>query len=143
MKESKYHEILRTIKLLADHGGAFEVRGFECWGKYPQVEVFQPGEWESAAEFTLWLSEPGEHRYYQQKILHRPPDQIGPPPMARGRYIVLNPVKPEAYDRSIERAWDKAAGLQVDKAGVDTGDILSRRWLLVDVDLMKAEADKD
>jgi hypothetical protein len=123
-----------SIRLMTDPEDAFEIRGLGCWGKYPQYQVFLPGQYEEGAEFAYYLSETGPHDSYLREIAHADYRPNQEDPLALGTYITLNPVKVEVFDHQWQRAWDKARGLQTDASTIRDGDIARRRWLLVDAD---------
>lgn len=106
-------EVARFLNLLVQPGDVFEVRAPKCLERRGATYTstvsgyFTHASIETAASLIAELDESG---------------------LAPGVYVTLNPVKPDLLARAANRLKRRAPETTAD------GDILARRWLLIDVD---------
>lgn len=103
--------IRKALELFVDAGSVIEIRALNCWDSNPEYPCTRTGYFDDldAAEKAVADLEAKWH-----------PDGI---------YITLNPVKPDLLARSANRLRKG----KKDEATAN-GDIIRRRWLLIDFD---------
>ena len=106
-----HHTVLDSLKLFKDDDCVIEIRALNCWDSNPEYPCTRTGFFDNldAAEKAVSELEAKWH-----------PDGI---------YITLNPVKPDLLARSANRLRKG----KKDEATAN-GDIIRRRWLLIDFD---------
>ncbi len=113
MRDAITIEVARFLELLVQPGEVFEVRAPKCLERRGATYTstvsgyFTHASIETAAGLIAELDESG---------------------LAPGVYVTLNPVKPDLLARAANRLKRRAPETTAD------GDILTRRWLLIDVD---------
>ncbi len=113
MRAAIASEIARFLNLLVQPGEVFEVRAPKCLERHGATYTSTVSGYftHDSIEHAAWLIA-----------------ELDESALAPGVYVTLNPVKPDLLARAANRLKRRAPETTAD------GDILARRWLLMDVD---------